>query len=415
MRHFDLVLLLQVALGTCLCCPSAAQSVTNSRTSDSLGVRVVQVEQELSLPEWTVDSEPELTVGHQGGPMYDLYQVKGAFMVGKGSVKQRELVVANGGDATIRFYSPTGEHVRTVGGRGGGPGEFAQLTTLLRLRGDSLLAFDRRRRSAVLFDASGVYAGRVSLGGVRMYLPSMLGRLPDGTYLVQDSPKRFGPESQTLAEGTFRDTAVVLHVSMSGTLIDTLGRFPNTEHSVEMRRPPGGGPEFPRQALAVFSPVLVIRLTSHGTVVAWSDRYEYRVYDSTGRLRQVVRRTVPREHIRSEDLEEGISDMRRALVREDAPDVEGYLQQVRRAKRRDFYPAFDGLFSDNIGNVWIGEYKVNAVGNCRFTVFEPNGAPIATVEVPRSITVVDIGSDYIVGVARDALDVEQVEVYALHK
>ncbi|WP_425152657.1 hypothetical protein [Candidatus Palauibacter sp.] len=86
----------------------------------------------MSLGSWSGD-------GHT-----DFHDVVGAILDRRAGI----LVVANGGDATIRTFGLDGGWRRTRGGTGGGPQEFRDLTALFGYRGDSLLAFDERRDEA---------------------------------------------------------------------------------------------------------------------------------------------------------------------------------------------------------------------------------------------------------------------------
>src|SRR5690606_18049476 len=64
--------------------------------------------------------------------------------------------------------------------RGGGPGEFQQITSLVLLPGDSVLVFDLQSNRASLFDRSGTF--------VRDFVPSadprvsLIGRFADGSF-----------------------------------------------------------------------------------------------------------------------------------------------------------------------------------------------------------------------------------------
>lgn len=48
-------------------------------------------------------------------------------------------------------------------------------------------------------------------------------------------------------------------------------------------------------------------------------------------------------------------------------------------------------------------------------VFHPDGNLLGTVRTPAGLRVLEIGADYVLGVARDGLDVEQVLVYGLSR
>ena len=48
-------------------------------------------------------------------------------------------------------------------------------------------------------------------------------------------------------------------------------------------------------------------------------------------------------------------------------------------------------------------------------VFRPDGVYLGTVKLPQDLDVMEIGMDYVLGVARDELGVEYVQVYGLDR
>ncbi len=102
--------------------------------------------------EWTVSEEPTLNIGVvEGRSMYQFFAAKSAIRFDDGAV-----MVANTGTGELRYFDAEGRFVWRAGGRGGGPGEFGALTRIYRHSGDSVLAFDLRRRMSV-FDRQGSF------------------------------------------------------------------------------------------------------------------------------------------------------------------------------------------------------------------------------------------------------------------
>lgn len=77
-------------------------------------------------------------------------------------------------------------------------------------------------------------------------------------------------------------------------------------------------------------------------------------------------------------------------------------------------PTYDDLRVDAYGNVWLRHFAIGSEHGS-WSVFDRSGRWLGVVEMPAALEVKEIGSDYVVGVTRDALDVEYVEVYALVK
>lgn len=51
----------------------------------------------------------------------------------------------------------------------------------------------------------------------------------------------------------------------------------------------------------------------------------------------------------------------------------------------------------------------------RWVVLDPDGALVGSVEVPGDLEVLEIGDDYLLGVAIDALGVEYIRVHRLNR
>jgi 6-bladed beta-propeller len=104
-------------------------------------------------PQWTLGASPVVSIGRtDGDEAYLLHDVEGALRLGNGNI-----VVLNTGTQELKFYSATGEHIRTVGGKGDGPGEFRRPARLYLLEGDTLAVFDRVNETLSRFDANGAF------------------------------------------------------------------------------------------------------------------------------------------------------------------------------------------------------------------------------------------------------------------
>jgi long-subunit acyl-CoA synthetase (AMP-forming) len=63
----------------------------------------------------------------------------------------------------------------------------------------------------------------------------------------------------------------------------------------------------------------------------------------------------------------------------------------------------------------LQEYAIEADGPHRWLVFDTAGSWLGTVDTPARFTLNEIGADYILGVVRDSLDVQYVQMYRLEK
>ncbi len=67
------------------------------------------------------------------------------------------------------------------------------------------------------------------------------------------------------------------------------------------------------------------------------------------------------------------------------------------------------------GYLWVRAYDVPGHEANSWSVFDAEGTLLGAVELPSDLEPHDIGPDYVLGVWRDADDVEHVRMYALVK
>ncbi|MFG1690825.1 6-bladed beta-propeller [Gemmatimonadota bacterium] len=67
------------------------------------------------------------------------------------------LFVLDGGNQRVVVLGPDGGHVRTIGRRGGGPGEFLSPAAMAVTAGGELVVYDRGRRAYSVFEADGTF------------------------------------------------------------------------------------------------------------------------------------------------------------------------------------------------------------------------------------------------------------------
>lgn len=107
---------------------------------DSAGIEIVESTAPIwagGTP-WSVGAEPEVSIGVVDGPAeYQLSAVSSAVRLPDGRI-----LVAEGGSGELRYYGADGEHLRSVGREGEGPGEFSSVAGLA-LVGDIFFVYDR--------------------------------------------------------------------------------------------------------------------------------------------------------------------------------------------------------------------------------------------------------------------------------
>jgi hypothetical protein len=387
-------------------CGTEAGAGAEYTTVDSAGVTIVT---SVSGPwtdgtAWRVAAEPAVDIGVLEGPeAYQLFEVRDARRLDDGRV-----VVANAGTNEIRYFDAQGEHLRTIGRQGSGPGEFEGLGMVRPVPGDSLLAYDFRLTRASVFDAEGVFGRSYRVvppteGGFAFALDAFA----DGTLIVR-SPQLF---QGALTDGAQRRDEDHFTVSTSGEFLDSVGTFAGGEQFLETARsgenfmvaisqPPFGK----SSVLAAYG-----RQFCHGT----GDAYEIRCFGADGALVRIVRRDMPNRPVTPADLED--FKQQRLERAEDADARRRIESSLAKMPVPETMPPYDEIELDAGGNLWVRAYDWRNDAPRHWTVFDPDGRMLGEVTTPAGLRVTQIGEDFVLGVWEDELEVPHVRLYPLEK
>lgn len=409
LRPFPLVFLLALA-GTTSGCSSAAESSARVEVSDSAGQRIVMSRTGRWTGEegWRVPAQPELVIGALTGPPEEqLVEVAGAARQADG-----DIVLVDRGVPAVRLFDETGAFLRTLGGRGSGPGEYRDPTSVLVTVGDSIAVWDDELYRATRYDPSGNRVAVHTLDRATLAKavepplypgPGML--LPDGDVLVRLVEKA----DKTLPSGVFRGASGLLRAEKDLSHVDTLLFFGDVEQ-VTLEAPFGSFP--------VRAPVARETSIAHGgnplkICVGTQREHEVRCFGPEGSS-TVVRWSGEPRPVREEDMavwREAILEQLGQKLAED--QVRPILQQVPRPTQRP--PYFD-IQLDELGNLWVrlGPTREGPPSWVDHGVFDTRGALLGTLPLPP-IRVLEIGRDYILGVYEDELEVEYLRLYPLVK
>ncbi len=79
------------------------------------------------------------------------------------------------------------------------------------------------------------------------------------------------------------------------------------------------------------------------------------------------------------------------------------------------FPAYGGIAVSVEGYLWVRAYDVPGNQANNWSVFDAEGTLRGTVELPPHLEPLEIGPNYVLGLWRDADDVEYVQLYELIK
>ena len=379
---------------------------------DSAGIRIVEntTPQWQEGREWRLSEKPLVDIGGGDTEEDQLFRVRGAVRLSDGKI-----VVANGGTNELRFYSAHGEHIASAGGQGGGPGEFRGLWWIGRYRGDSLIAFDQLQGRISVFDDLGQLGRTVTIRSQGEGAPpnflNISGVWGDGSMLLFSYSRNyfFG------TKGPLRFQNALARYGPDGVLIDSLGIHPGLEAV--------GIPSGPS---TVYFYVPFSRTTDYvvyddGFYVASNDTYTIERYDLTGNLKALVRKDY--ELVQPTDtMIEGV--LTTVLGDSPSPGMRRLADEAMEMAPHETIPAFGKarattgypqVVVDDLANLWVLEIDPFGASSPRWSIFNPEGFLFGTLVFPRSFRPLDIGSDYALGVWRDADDVEHVQLYDLIK
>jgi hypothetical protein len=346
---------------------------------------------------WRVIRQPLLQIGQEGSDRKnELFDV-----VGAGRLKDGGIVVANAGTWEIRYYDRHGEFVRSVGRKGHGPGEFEALGNIQVGPGDTVYAFDRGLQRESVFGPTGELAWDGTFG-VEVMRVAWLKRLADGYWVAAEAvggvplhgPGKHRSESRFFAYDPSLNKATPL-AAVAGPI------FVNFRVGADegYRTPP-------------YTPVPLFDTWQNCLYVTPSDTPTVRILTSGGTVVHSIATHGVRKQVTDADVNAWLEDV---LGRVPASAKERLRAVFLRLPRPDSMPLYGDLLVDRLGDIWLGHYAPPTGEGKKWTVLSPTGLPLTTLNLPSPLKVLDIGSEYIIGVSRTTEGVEVVQEYRLER
>ncbi len=397
--------------------PACRERESDTRTftvADSAGVTIVESTRPLwkSGEGWALSPEPEVVIGlAEGDERYLLSEVAGVRRLSDGRI-----AVLDAGSYRVRVYDGAGRHLMDLGGEGDGPSEFRWPQFLGRVS-DTLFVYELDG-SLTWFTP---YGQLVRTSGVsyqtdgELVPPVMLGYLED-RYGIGIRTPRVG--NRSLVEGLNRQPWQVWRFDLSSSGTDSLFSVPGHEEVNSFPRPGVTG-----HHPYVFGKETFLAASKRWVYAAPTDAFSIQVHDPEGMLRRIVRRVEAPRRVTPSDFDRWLEQYLGIL---DPPPER--TAEMRRSARElsvaETMPAFRSIVVDSEDNLWVEEWEDVGLGQGRFSVFRADGAWLGHVGIPEGLPVLrgyyahqlmEIGSDYLLGVWTDEYGVEQVRLYRIEK
>ncbi len=391
-----IVVVLGLLAAACEMTGGRPESVT---VRDSAGIRIVEHAGTEELETWTLASTHQVEFG---GAMESvdgqLFQIWHAFRLSDGRV-----VAADRSDARLKFYGADGRYLSSSGGEGEGPGEFRQISYAGRTQSDSIVVYDVALHRASVFAPDGTYAREYRL------------TKPDGSPALAAAHEVFGDGSLIATafidvrnnppQGRMRQEVQLYRFDPTGAQAAELGTFLSNEIYYE---PIGDGFRVYQAPFARSSENVA---TGDRLYSSDNERYEIRLLSPDGELRMLVRRGgEPRPA-----TDAALATWReQQFARYADPNARRELDRVLSDMPiPETMPAHGRVRTDDLGYLWVEDYRAPGEESATWTVFEPDGIAIARVAFPERFDPLQIGEDYVLGLWEDPFDVQHLRLHAL--
>lgn len=344
---------------------------------------------------WHLSDRPTLVIGSADGPReFTFHDVRGAV-----AATRDLIVVADGGSRELRVFSSRGDFVRSFGGMGDGPAEFRRLDWIDMCGGPTIVAYDSFRYRITRWDVAGSLVEGFQVDGPLPDLPPYEVRCSvDRRFVVLGWPN----VRLSRSVGPYRPSVPLGIADSLGRRIRVLDEVLGAERirtEANDRPHPFGSVTTVRMGLdgvyvGTGEAPTIRRMTPDGGETAFTVGPPVAELSANARERWID------EYLRRAPADERPLLKRGFMASEWVPDVP---------------PAYRDFSLDRLGYLWLAPYAIGGPEYVDWHVFDPLGESAAAVRMPRDFRPTEIGPDYLLGEQTDALGVERVLRYALHR
>jgi hypothetical protein len=306
-----------------------------------------------------------------------------------------QLYIGDWGNPAVTVLSPEGRLVRRIGQRGKGPGEFANITGVQVLPGDSLQVYDVQQGRLTVFAPGGDEVAYTVDMSAKGGIAHDVQRVPGTDRLVAVYRRPFDPRENSSADVGRNDVIRVLTVGRE-TVRDSLLVYPSPEALV--LRADGAvsvtGNPFARAG--------VVHVGPDGRVYhAYTDTLAVRVTTLDGKTAGgfTVRNDVPK--VTDDDVARAVTAL--------GPRGARFRNALEEAAPRT-WPAMRTFVVDDRGRAWIGLPSAEGQPS-EWLVYDAGGRFVGSAQLPAGSTVLRVAGPRLFAVQTDELDVSRLVAY----
>jgi hypothetical protein len=306
------------------------------------------------------------------------------------------LYVLDPTNSRVVVFDADGRYLRTMGSRGGGPGEFGMPASVSVSPDGAVAVFDFAKGHLVRFDPA---------GGIADEEPFPIFPAPN----QQRHFEQFHDTTVVSASQAMRDEGTLRQVLRQIAGVDTLVllELPLAQPAMAIFEQCGGGLQLP----PIFAPE--IAWAAMGGRVAVTSTADYAVsFWEAGRRTRIVRRDLARVPATREEAVRHLGEGMLVNFGR-GPCLIDPGEMVEKRGFADVIPPIRTVLLGPTGELWVQRFTVDPTASMPVDVFDSEGAYVGTL-LRESFQPVILLPDGRVGVVeKDELDVERLAVYAM--
>jgi hypothetical protein len=350
-----------------------------------------------TVPRWSLDSAA-ITIGHDERIEALLERVTGATRLPNGRI-----LVADLGEAPLRIFNTDGSLAERIARRGAGPGEMIYLAEMYRC-GDAVITYDIEGRRISVFSLDGRYQREFRFAVPEgQQIPYISACNQEGRF----AHLGWGTRGRLVA-GVHRDTVPVWTTTTPDgppVIIDSVPASERWGQTYEGRVVGSRPLPFGKQP--------VVGIGRERIYVGSGDRFTIRAYRLDGTRFDSLHLDVPARPVTPQDIRDRIEHY---VLERGESERAGMERESAEIIYPETHAAYTALVVDAEDNVWVRPYVSPDSATAHWHVFDAAGRHTATVPIPRTLDVFEIGADYVLGKYIDPIEATPiVRLYRLRR